>query len=84
MHLSHPHHSLAPYTSTRTAQTPALSPILALALQEYLNAYGTEGERRLGREVIAKESNVGLSRWARDKLERYMERLDAGEKDLYF
>ena len=55
-----------------------------LTLQEYLKHYGSPAEVELGREVIRREAEYGLAPWARHKLEEYMGRIDAGEKDLYF
>jgi hypothetical protein len=39
----------------------ALMCLLLAALQEYLNDYGTEEEKAIGRQVLEREANIGLS-----------------------
>jgi hypothetical protein len=52
-------------------------------LQEYLNDYGDEEAKRIGAELIARESDTGLSDSAKRMLARKMVKVNAGEHDIY-
>eukprot|EP00123_Amoebidium_parasiticum_P015765 comp23136_c1_seq4/m.37333 comp23136_c1_seq4/g.37333 ORF comp23136_c1_seq4/g.37333 comp23136_c1_seq4/m.37333 type:complete len:358 (-) comp23136_c1_seq4:91-1164(-) len=54
-----------------------------LTLQEYLNDYASPATKKLGEEVIARESETGLSEAAQRLLNRKLERVKKGEHDLY-
>lgn len=51
--------------------------------QEYLNDYGDEDAKKIGEELIAKESEAGLSDSAKRLLTRKMAKVNAGEHDVY-
>ncbi|KAL4444884.1 hypothetical protein ABPG77_003934 [Micractinium sp. CCAP 211/92] len=52
-------------------------------LQEYLNDYGSEEAKKLGQEVIARESQIGLSESAQNLTHRKLAKVNAGEHDVY-
>jgi hypothetical protein len=52
-------------------------------LQEYLNDYGDDEARRIGEQLIAKESAEGLSDSAKRMLDRKMAKVNSGEHDVY-
>jgi hypothetical protein len=52
-------------------------------LQEYLNDYGDDEARKIGEQLIAKESGEGLSDSAKRMLSRKMAKVNAGEHDVY-
>eukprot|EP00775_Hariotina_reticulata_P012307 gene12307-12443_t len=54
-----------------------------LTLQEYLNDYGDEEAKRIGADLIARESDTGLSDSAKRMLSRKMIKVNAGEHDIY-
>lgn len=54
-----------------------------LTLQEYLNDYGDEEARKIGAQLIAKESDSGLSDSAKRLLARKMAKVNAGDHDVY-
>uniref|UniRef100_A0A7S0WW57 Biotin and thiamin synthesis-associated domain-containing protein n=1 Tax=Chlamydomonas leiostraca TaxID=1034604 RepID=A0A7S0WW57_9CHLO len=54
-----------------------------LTLQEYLNDYGTPEMKQVGEELIAKEKENGLSDSAKRMLNRKLEKVNAGEHDVY-
>jgi 2-iminoacetate synthase len=54
-----------------------------LCLQEYLNDYGDEEARKIGEQLIAKESDSGLSDSAKRLLARKMAKVNAGDHDVY-
>jgi len=54
-----------------------------LTLAEYLKDYGTEAEKKLGEEVIAREAKINLSPKAQEKLKEGLRRIANGEHDVY-
>lgn len=54
-----------------------------LTLAEYLKDYGTEEEKRIGAEVIAREMQVGLSERAQQKLKEGLQKIEDGQHDVY-
>eukprot|EP00245_Coleochaete_scutata_P004595 TRINITY_DN17325_c0_g1_i1.p1 TRINITY_DN17325_c0_g1~~TRINITY_DN17325_c0_g1_i1.p1 ORF type:complete len:604 (-),score=108.03 TRINITY_DN17325_c0_g1_i1:337-2148(-) len=54
-----------------------------LTLQEYLQDYGTEEMKAIGADVIARESESGLSDPAKRLLARKMKKVKDGEHDVY-
>lgn len=58
-------------------------PAMCTYLQEYLNDYGDEEARKIGQQLIAKESESGLSDSAKRLLTRKMQKVNAGEHDVY-
>lgn len=54
-----------------------------LTLQEYLNDYGTPEMQQLGKKVMEKEMETGLSDSAKRMLKRKMEKVNSGEHDVY-
>jgi 2-iminoacetate synthase len=54
-----------------------------LTLQEYLNDYGTEEEKKLGAEVIERELGTGLSEGAQRLTKKKLAKVNAGEHDQY-
>jgi 2-iminoacetate synthase len=54
-----------------------------LTLQEYINDYGTEEEKKLGAEVIERELGTGLSEGAQRLTKKKLAKVNAGEHDQY-
>ena len=54
-----------------------------LTLQEYLNDYGDDEAKRIGADLIARESDAGLSDSAQRMLARKMAKVNAGQHDVY-
>ena len=54
-----------------------------MTLQEYINDYGTEEEKKLGQEVIERELGSGLSEGAQRLTKRKLAKVNAGEHDQY-
>ena len=48
-----------------------------------MNDYGTPEERALGAEVVAREAARGLSPGAQRVLKRKMDKVNAGDHDVY-
>jgi 2-iminoacetate synthase len=59
-------------------------PNALLTLQEYMDDYGDEELRTLGREIIARELATIPNAKARKAAETYLERIRQGERDLRF
>ncbi|KAG1664045.1 hypothetical protein FOA52_010465 [Chlamydomonas sp. UWO 241] len=54
-----------------------------LSLQEYLKDYGTEEMQKIGKEVIEREMDTGLTDSAKRMLTRKMTKVDKGEHDHF-
>ncbi len=72
--VGHQQHSCAVRLTSSVPPRPA---------QEYLNDYASPEVKKLGEEVIAKESEVNLSDSAKSMLQRKLKKVNQGEHDLY-